>query len=343
MARPSKAGIDYYSMDVDFLRDLKIRKILRANGASSIAILICLLGNIYKDKGYYMKWDKDICFLVADEVGTSEVSVEELIKKAIQVDFFDKEKFDAYQILTSHGIQERYLKAVERRTEISLEDNYCIHNVDNNSVNVNRNSIFVSKSTQSKVKESKVNKSIVNNIASTRAIDTPKENSADVLEQMERAVEPLDDMEKQLKRILVFYQENLNPDIAPIIHEKLMYWGRELPPDVVIKALEEAVNNSVQKFNYVEAVLNNWAKAGVKTVAHAEQMIAKHKQQTSRTYKAKPKKQEVVPSWFGNKQQATNNSVNTGAPDINVSEEELRRQMAEVLSKPMKQVADDEN
>ncbi len=78
MARPLKKGIPYFSLDVDFLSDIKVRRILRGCGTKSIAILISLLGNIYRDEGYYLRWDDDVAFLVADEVGTNEGSVEEV-------------------------------------------------------------------------------------------------------------------------------------------------------------------------------------------------------------------------------------------------------------------------
>ena len=111
MARPLKQGIDYFSLSVDFLRDIKVRKIKRACGPHAVEILLCLLGNIYRETGYYIGWDEDMMFLVADEVGAKEGLVEETVNKAIQVGFFNQEKFNNYKILTSSGIQKRYLEA----------------------------------------------------------------------------------------------------------------------------------------------------------------------------------------------------------------------------------------
>lgn len=101
MARPLKQGLEYFSFDTDFFSDVKIRRISRACGPASTSILICLLCNIYRDKGYYIAWDENLPFVVADTIGTTEGAVEEVIKKAIQVGFFDKELFDKYKILTS--------------------------------------------------------------------------------------------------------------------------------------------------------------------------------------------------------------------------------------------------
>lgn len=191
MARPLKQGLDYYPMDCDFLNNLKVRKILRANGSGAIAILIDLLGNIYKDEGYYMQWDDEICFLVADKIGTSEASVSEIVKKALQVDFFNQNKFDDYKILTSKGIQDRYIEATRRRTEVILYGEYLLlsnfepsenikiisekdENIvfdNNNLVSAYNNSINDVDNEQSKVKESKVNKSKVENLTYIHAVE----------------------------------------------------------------------------------------------------------------------------------------------------------------------------
>ena len=162
MARPLKQGIDYYSLDVDFLKDLKVKKIVRGCGAIAPVILISLLSNIYRDYGYYVGWDKDMPFLIADEVGTSEGAVDEVVRKAIQVGFFDERLFEEYSILTSRGIQKRFLKASERRKRITMITEYCLfdnENTDNANiyrVNVSKNSVNAVGSTQSKVKNSKV-------------------------------------------------------------------------------------------------------------------------------------------------------------------------------------------
>ncbi|MCS2285181.1 DUF4373 domain-containing protein [Bacteroides fragilis] len=46
MARPTKQGIEYFSLDVDFFSDIKVRRISKACGPASTSILICLLCNI---------------------------------------------------------------------------------------------------------------------------------------------------------------------------------------------------------------------------------------------------------------------------------------------------------
>lgn len=148
MARPTKQGLEYFSLDTDFFSDVKVRRISRACGPASTSILICLLCNIYRDKGYYIAWDENLPFVVADTIGTTEGAVEEVVKKAIQIGFFDKEMFDKHKILTSNGIQNRFKRAITRREEIAYVSDYLI-SARNNSVSAYRNE-------QSKVKESKI-------------------------------------------------------------------------------------------------------------------------------------------------------------------------------------------
>lgn len=151
MARPKKQGIDYFPLDVNFFSDVKIRKIARACGSQSTSILICLLCNIYKDNGYYILWDEDLPFVIADSVGVSEGAVKEVILKAIQVDFFDKDIYEKYKVLTSHGIQSRFKSAVYKREEIEYVVEYLVSDIQN-SISDGKNCVSDAESTQSKVK-----------------------------------------------------------------------------------------------------------------------------------------------------------------------------------------------
>ena len=162
MARPTKQGLEYFSLDTDFFSDVKVRRISRACGPASTSILICLLCNIYRDKGYYIAWDENLPFVVADTIGTTEGAVEEVVKKAIQIGFFDKEMFDKHKILTSNGIQNRFKRAITRREEIAYVSDYLISarnnsvSARNNSVSAYNNSVSAYRNEQSKVKESKI-------------------------------------------------------------------------------------------------------------------------------------------------------------------------------------------
>lgn len=196
MARPLKNGLDYYPLNVDFFSDIKVRRLLKAGGSQSISILIALLGNIYRDEGYYMRWDNDMPFLIADLVGVTEGAVMETVNKAVLIGFFHAGLFERYKILTSKGIQTRYLEAVSRRRQVFLIKNYLLLDVNvynnvvldevidsDNGVNVDNNSVNVCRSTQSKVKESKVKESkVVNTLSGNPTLESKKNIVVEVVE-----------------------------------------------------------------------------------------------------------------------------------------------------------------
>lgn len=174
MARPNKQGIDYFPFDVDFFSDIKIRKIARACGSQATSILICLLCNIYKDKGYYIMWDEDLPFVIADTVGVSEGAVKEVILKALQVDFFDQDIYNKHNVLTSLGIQKRFKSAVYKREKIEYIGEYMVSDVRKIVSDV-KNQVSDVRSTQSKVKKSRVKKSKENDKEISPEGDTKKD------------------------------------------------------------------------------------------------------------------------------------------------------------------------
>lgn len=121
MGRQLKQGLDYLTLDVDFFESVKVRKIRKDCGNQSIPILIALLCNIFREEGYYVGYDNDLTFLIAEQFGVSEGAVENTVQKAVLVEFFDSHMFHTYGILTSHGIQQRYFDAVTRLKRKSVK------------------------------------------------------------------------------------------------------------------------------------------------------------------------------------------------------------------------------
>lgn len=311
MARPLKQGLDYYPLDCYFLDDIKIRKILRANGSGSIAVLIDLLSNIYRDEGYYMQWDDDICFLVADKVGTSEASVSEVVKKALQVEFFNQELFKKYKILTSRGIQSRFLEATGRRKEVTLYQEYLLTNevheykntkivteTELSGVNVYNNSVNVDNNEQSKVKESKVKESKVKDTAGMRASNITKQgrNSASVSKSPLPSHQPSQTV-NDYGKVSSFYQENFGM-LSAYLAQDLEYEVGDMGADLVIKAMKKALVNN-KNYSYARNILRNWRQKGIKTLeeAEAEEVSFKRSQQTSQGRK-RLRRQEQIPDWL---------------------------------------------
>ena len=177
MSRPAKTGLDYYPMDVGFLRDKKVRLLRAEFGASSVVFVLYVLSKVYEEDGYYLKWDKDECLIAADELRESPAYIGEVLQGCLSRSLFDGRVFQMFGVLTSAGVQRRYLRGCEKRDVIEIIQEYWLLNVDNkndvpagirnklafldisggkNSINSPGNSVKSPGNPQSKVKKSKV-------------------------------------------------------------------------------------------------------------------------------------------------------------------------------------------
>lgn len=275
MARPTKKGLDYFPLDVDFLSDLKVRRIIKACGKEAVHILVALLANIYRDEGYYVLWDDDLAFLVADEVGTKEGTVEELVRKAVQVKFFDKDIFDKYSVLTSKGIQNRYILATKERKKVELEFKYLLTNEVNRSnisINGRNNSVNQGNNQQSKVKESKV-----------------KEIKEDATAGESSSLE-------------TFQKLWLFPNVVQV--EDLLNLVDIYGDELVEAAIKLAGSKDVPKnraISFLTASLQEWADANVKTIDQARD-YQRTRGAKKQGYNQKPLREEKLPNWAVNEQ-----------------------------------------
>ena len=246
MARPTAKGVEYFPLNVNFINDLKVRKLLLSCGAEAIAVLIYLLSTIYKDEGYYVEIHEDEIDLVALDVNVTPEFVLEVINKACEVRFFDVNLYENFNILTSKGIQERYLKITERRKNSVVITQFNLVNVYNNSVNVNNNLINVNnnpvnvyKSTQSKVKESKVKKSKVKSLSndSVKNVYLTETEKRDCMN----------------KKIYELYLNGIG-QISPTIKERLDDLIELYGIDHVIVAINTTIESGGSSIKYVETV-----------------------------------------------------------------------------------------
>lgn len=109
--------MDYFPFDVDFFEDDKIALIEAEFGWKGVMVAIRLLCKIYKDTGYYYQWGGDECLLLCKQMGAGFVpgTVQEIVAGLVRRSFFDKGVWDSFGILTSAGIQRRYLSMVKDR------------------------------------------------------------------------------------------------------------------------------------------------------------------------------------------------------------------------------------
>lgn len=134
MARPRKQGLEYFTKNVNFYQDLKIRKMIRHKGIQAVSVYDILLCQIYA-VGYYLEWDDDLPFVISEVSNLQENTVLDVINYALSIGLFDQTMFDSHKVLTSYGIQERYFNicSVAKR-KISNDIPYLLQEPPQNSV-----------------------------------------------------------------------------------------------------------------------------------------------------------------------------------------------------------------
>ena len=126
MGRRVKKGLDYFPLDVDFFQDIKIRKLIRCQGGKALTVYIALLCNIYKEEGYYIRWDNDLPFIISEQTGYEDGYVHEVLRNCVALGLFDKALFESEKIYTSRSIQERYREICGSSKRRSGIEEYCL-------------------------------------------------------------------------------------------------------------------------------------------------------------------------------------------------------------------------
>ena len=245
MARPQKNGLDYFPLDVDIDQDDKIALIEAQHGVVGFAIVIKLLMKIYKNS-YFYEWTEKEQLLFSKRINVDINSINVVINDCIKWGVFDSKLLETKKILTSKGVQSRYLEAVGRRTKVEIKKEYLL--LDENIINVYKNLIIVDINSnnedvsdninpQSKVKKSKVKKSKENN---------NKENncSSDF-------------------NIYIYMQQRGFITISPLIAEQIQADIEMYSLEEVKQAIDIADNNGKHTYSYVKGILDKRRANGV--------------------------------------------------------------------------------
>lgn len=166
MARPTKQGIDYFPLDCTL--DEKTEPYVIENGAIGWAVMTTLWAIIYRTEGYYAKDSKPLWLMVKKQLNDVDINkVNECINSMIDHNIFDKVLHKKYGILTSGGVQKRFLFVASRRKHVQVIQDFLLVNgvvdyknlqlVNLNPVNVD---IVLAKTPHRKVKDSKLKDSI---------------------------------------------------------------------------------------------------------------------------------------------------------------------------------------
>lgn len=261
MARPQKEGLDYFPLDVDIDQDDKIALIEAKHGMLGFAIVIKLFMKIYKNS-YFYNWTEKEQLLFSRAVNVDINSINAIINDCIKWDVFSKEMYEKYSILTSRGIQRRYLEATTRRKKVVLEGKYLLleeetissyKNVYIKPVNVDNNSNSV-----------EINENI-NPQSKVKNIEDEEETN------------PID-----------LYEKNFFP-MTPTQMESIWQWVDDFNgnKEVVCMAIKEtALKNPNSPFQYLERILIDWHRR--KLFTKDDVLREKKKYEANKKQRAEP-------------------------------------------------------
>ena len=236
-------GIPYFPLDVHL--DDKFELIEAEFGLTGFAVVVKLFQKIYGDNGYYCEWTYDVALLFARKIGLGVNAVSEILRASIKRGIFDSRLYEEYHILTSKGIQNRYLEAVSRRKKVEIQKAYLLVKVAQKYENVYilDENVYISDKNayifeQSKEEESKVKKS--------RGKQSNKDDSAAPAIQT--------------------YISVFGTEPSANIKSKIKVWLKKVSVDVIVYAINEADANNARKWAYVEKILNSHYSAGRTTL-----------------------------------------------------------------------------
>ena len=269
MARPRKEGLDYFPLDTDIAEDEKVLYLESETGLEGFGIYVKLLATIYRNN-YYMMWTETQLGIYSRRFFVDKNTLSTVVSVCKNIGLFDENLFEKYRILTSHGIQNRYLLALERRSTVEMIDEFCLLDKEKISkskkvklipapktvsVYNNPHSMVVSaynnpakpqlmsaETPQSKVKESNIS------TTTTTPLYSPIEEK-----------EPM--MDKELARVVEKFSDNIHP-ITPMEFEALQEELETFSPDRVIEAIARAVDRGKRSMGYIRGILKSWQEEG---------------------------------------------------------------------------------
>lgn len=103
-------------------------------------------------------------------------------------------------------------------------------------------------------------KQLPSNVTSNATVTQSNATEEDIEEDID-----IDQDSKTTTTVVEVFNQNIHP-ITPLEMEKLGDWLQELPEEVVVEAIKEAVSANVRKWAYINGILTNWKNEGIATI-----------------------------------------------------------------------------
>lgn len=257
LARPKKDGLEYFPLDVYAGTDDELELLEAEYGLEGFAIFIKLLQAIYKH-GYYINWSDKEKLLFSKRVNVALTLVNDVITTCLKWDLLNNSLYEQHKILTSHGIQQRFLLAIGRRSAVEIYQDYLL--LSESEVSATKNLVIVTKTP-------------------VNADDNPQSKVKESKEKVKESIAVAADHASVIQKIL---EDGFGRLVSPIEIETLLsYLDDGIQLDLIEKAVQETANNGVKNINYVKRILNRCVDQKINTLERYQLAQKKFKEKSS--------------------------------------------------------------
>ena len=290
MARPVKAGLDYFPFDCNFFTQRSVRALSGRFGAAGVAVYIYIMAEMYGNAGYFTTIDADFFDVCACDLRVDVDELEKIVAFLVDRSLLVRMDVADLQIYTSAEVQRRYQlakKSGSRKTEVDgdiwllnaaetmphimvkkSEDfmRQCSptnHDMDNynteNGYSVTNEGFSVTNEGFSGVcpdfipkgKESK-----------------EKESKGEVKERETVSEKPEITTTATQKILAALESGGLFP--TAVVKSTVEKWLLQSSMELIVYAVEEAEKCGKMNIRYIEAILARYRRDGLKTVSDVE-------------------------------------------------------------------------
>jgi len=234
----AKTGLDFFPLNCAL--DDKLEVFEAKCGIKGFGILLRLLQRIYGDKGYYCDWDDDACLLFSDKIKSTPEEVQRVVSVAVERNIFSSEILEKHKILTSHGIQVRYLYGTARKKKVELIEEYILPDVDISRKNV----CIISKNVNKNQK----------NAYSFQQTKTETETETETKTKTKKEDSSGDDVFSIFERCGFQITSHSVDELKALSEEYSEAW--------VIEAIKRAADRGKKSLGYIKGILSKWQIAG---------------------------------------------------------------------------------
>ena len=270
MARPNKTGLDYFPLDVDIASDEKVEYLEAKFGVEGFGVLIHLLAAIYRE-GYYINWGEMQAYVTSKRVNLPVNTISAIVSQLVNTGFFDEGLYEKFNILTSHGIQARYLQACEYRKKVPFVKLFCLLDDEERA----KSSRIVLTEPPKTVKQVENTVSQVVNAEETTfhgglpPAKTPKvkESKVNIDDDDTRARArggQADENDGDLAEVITLFSNNIHPITGEIEADTLKDLLNTYKKMWVTEAIKEAALHHGTSVQYIVRILEGWARDGFK-------------------------------------------------------------------------------